>query len=132
MSQIRVVVGSLEKFTTRLIQSLTLDLTANLIETTPRDTGWARANWVPNIGSSIDKTAGTRDLAEAGKIDTGPQQAGQASIARYRLDQGAIFISNNVPYITRLNEGSSRQAPSGFVQQQIFRAIRQNVGKVGR
>jgi hypothetical protein len=120
---VRVVVDALEAFTEKAVRKLTLDATANLIEDTPVDTGWARANWVPSIGRAI----AVRKTEEADPaIVPGQRAQQQASIARvsttYRLKQGSVFISNNVPYIVRLNEGSSDQAPSAFVQSAITRA----------
>ena len=123
---IRFVVGVLERFTEKHVKIITLDATANLIEDTPRDTGWARNNWVPSIGSPsrregdvLDPDEG--DVAEARR----DSERGQAAVATgYTLKRGKVFISNNVPYITRLNDGHSRQAPSGFVQAAIARAVR--------
>lgn len=127
MTQVRVVVKSLEGFTERLVQRLALNVTALLIKDTPVDTGWARANWVPSIGTPRSRTAGSRAAAEDGRIDLGPQSSGQLAVAGgYRLGP-AIFISNNVPYINELNSGSSRQAPAAFVQSAILRAIRGTV-----
>lgn len=127
-TSVRVVVQDLRGFTERLVQRLALNVTALLIEDTPVDTGWARANWVPNIGTHHSSTAGTRSDAEAGRIDRGPQTAGQVAIAGYRLGP-AIFISNNVPYIKRLNAGSSRQAPAAFIQSAILRAVKATVSR---
>lgn len=126
MSDVRVVVNSLNKFTEKLIQRLTLNVTANLIEDTPVDTGWARANWVPAIGSPRTKTAGTREAAENGNLSTGPQTTGQVEILRYKLGP-TVHITNNVPYINKLNAGHSRQAPSAFVQNAVLRGVRQTV-----
>ena len=128
MTQVRVVVQSLEGFTEKLIKRLALNVTANLVEETPVDTGWARANWVPTIGSPRGRTAGTRAAAEDGKIDLGPQASGQLAVLGYKLGP-SIFISNNVPYIKRLNAGSSRQAPAAFIQSSILRAIKQTVSR---
>jgi len=112
------------------MKKVVLDIVANLVSSpdtgygTPVDTGWARSNWVPSIGQAFGGTAGTKAAAEAGILDTGAQQRGLAQVAAaYRLTQGSIFISNNVPYIARLNEGSSQQAPAGFVQNAIIKAI---------
>lgn len=128
---IRVVVKSLEGFIDKVMKKLTLDIVANLVSApdtgygTPVDTGWARANWVPNIGTPKTTTEGTREAAEAGNVSSAGQQAGIASVVTgYRRDRGPIYISNNVPYILRLNEGSSRQAPKGFVQNAIAKAVR--------
>lgn len=129
MTQVRVVVKSVNGFTERLMQRITLNVVAQLVRSTPVDTGWARANWVPSIGTPRTGTAGSRRAAEDGRIDLGPQVAGTAALASYKLGP-SIHITNNVPYINRLNSGSSRQAPAGFVQQSIFRGIRQSVTRL--
>jgi len=112
------------------MKKVVLDIVANLVSSpntgygTPVDTGWARTNWVPGIGTPPTGTAGSREAAEAGILDTSMQQRGLAEVAAaYKLNQGSIFISNNVPYIVLLNEGSSAQAPAGFVQNAIMKAI---------
>jgi hypothetical protein len=126
---VTVVVKSLEGFIDQVIRKLVLDIVANLVSApdtgygTPVDTGWARANWVPNIGAPQTTTEGTREAAEAGSVSTAGQQAAVARVAAsYRRSQGPVFITNNVPYVVFLNEGSSKQAPRGFVQNAIFKA----------
>lgn len=130
--QIRVVVNSLEEFINQLIKKITLDIVANLKRAapeggTPVDTGWARANWIPNIGSPREAPAGTRpELPNS--ASNSEQQAGEARVAAsYRFDQGPIHITNNVPYIVYLNEGSSQQAPAGFVQRAIMKAVTEDI-----
>lgn len=129
-NRIRVVVKSLEGFIDKVMKKLTLDIVANLVTApdtgygTPVDTGWARANWVPQIGAPKTTTEGTREAAEAGNVSIAGQQAGVAKVVTgYRRDQGPIYISNNVPYILRLNEGYSKQAPKGFIQNAIAKAV---------
>lgn len=125
MSQTRRVISQLDEFTEDLISRLTLEITGELIEATPVDTGWARANWVPQIGSSFEETAGTKEEAELGQIDQGQQQQGISEVtSSYRLPR-LVYVTNNVPYINRLNEGSSEQAPAGFVQNSIEVGIRE-------
>jgi hypothetical protein len=133
--RVRVVVKSLEGFIDAVMKKLTLDIVANLRSApdtgygTPVDTGWARANWIPQIGSPRTSTEGTREAAELGNVSTAGQEAGLASVVTsYTRERGAIYISNNVPYIVRLNEGSSKQAPKGFVQNAIAKAIRVDLG----
>jgi len=126
--QIRVVVSSLNGFVELLIKKVTLGIVANLVAApgeggTPVDTGWARANWVPNIGSPLDKVAGSREQAEKGLLP-GDQQQGIASVvASYRLARGPVHITNNVPYILPLDQGHSRQAPRGFIRRAIKKAV---------
>lgn len=125
-SNIRVVLRDLKGFTERVVQRIVLDATANLIEDTPVDTGWARANWIPSIGTPPSGPAGSRaNIMNA----RGTQQQGIAAIAiGYTLEKGNVSITNNVPYIRFLNEGSSSQAPAMFVQSAIARALRSASG----
>lgn len=116
--QVRIVLEDLGQFTGRVVQKLAMDITANLIETTPIDTGWARSNWVPNIGEPVTSTTGAPE-----GVSFASQQAGIAGLASYQVALGAVFITNNVPYIQVLNDGHSKQAPIGFVQLAIDKAV---------
>jgi hypothetical protein len=124
-SNIRIVLDALETTIEAVMKKVALDIVANLVSSpgngygTPVDTGWARANWVPAIGSPYEGTAGSKKA-----LNLGVQQQAIATVATsYRLSQGPIYISNNVPYIVLLNEGSSKQAPAGFVQNAISKAV---------
>ncbi len=124
------VMGLLDDFTERLVTKLTLDVTANLIETTPVDTGWARANWVPNLSRPFVEDLGSvTPSAQAAAGKRAQQQAaiGQFAAGGYRLEAGPVYVSNNVPYISILNDGSSAQAPSGFVQRAISKAVTRDI-----
>lgn len=119
------VLSELNKFTEKHVKILTLDVTANLIEDTPRDTGWARSNWIPSIGRSFDNTVGSPEAVSAAA-----QQAGLASVVTsYVMRSGVVYVSNNVDYILPLNDGSSKQAPAGFVQFAVLRAVRESATK---
>jgi hypothetical protein len=99
-------------------KSLTLEIDKELRRKgvgTPVDTGHARANWVPSVGSpALDEVAGTSSSAH---------DAGVAAVLQFKLDAGALFVSNAVPYIRRLNEGHSKQAPALFVEAAVDRAL---------
>ncbi len=118
MANLEVIIRGAQAFVTAQIKKLTLDVHANLIATTPVDTGWARANWVPAIGQRFEGPVGTPSA-----IDEGAAAAGIASVISYEIEQGTLFISNGVPYIGRLNDGSSQQAPAAFVQSAIVKAV---------
>lgn len=127
--QIRVVVAALHEVTEKAVTRLTLDATANLIEDTPVDTGWARANWVPAIGAP-DLTPRTAEpSASAVPGAAAQQQAATALAAGWKFGDGQVFITNNVPYIGPLNDGHSGQAPSGFVEAAIGRAVKDLRGR---
>lgn len=78
--------------------------------------GRARANW--NIDINTVDLSVTDSTAE-------PETAKALNVtAKYKLG-ATIYISNNLPYIQRLNEGWSSQAPANFVDKGIMLASRQ-------
>lgn len=131
--RITVVVNSYQEFINKVMKKLTLDIVANLVSTpepktgtgTPVDTGWARANWVPQVGTPRESVVGSRPTdKDAEEFSTAVQDTEVAKIAiGYRAEMGPIYISNNVPYIVALNDGHSKQAPAGFVQNAIRKAV---------
>lgn len=93
-----------------IVRAAALDMFGSIVQRTPVDTGRARGNWQLTIGQPA---AGTRD-----RID--PQGALAAATALGGLASfrpgASIFIVNNLPYIIRLEYGSSGQAPGGMVR----------------
>lgn len=115
----------LDRYAADQVRDLGLEITANLQERTPVDLRWAASNWIPAIGARNPIVNDGKPTPGAVTVAMARQAQGVASLARYRnIAQGPIFVSNAAPYIRRLNEGWSRQAPSGFVQIEIKRAIR--------
>lgn len=106
----RIVRPAIERDVRRLV----LDIVADLVVKTPVDTGWARANWLPSIGSPITSPAGSRT-----GIDSGAQARGVALIATSFKTGQTAFITNNVPYIEQLADGHSPQAEAGWVESTI-------------
>lgn len=92
-------------------------------ERTPVDTGRARSNWIVRIGRAWNLVyrpfAPGRHLGrgERANLNAAVAQA-KAVLARRKTDE-TVYITNNLPYINRLNQGYSRQSPSGFVQSGI-------------
>lgn len=95
-----------------VVKALILEIDANLRETTPVKTGHARANWVPSVGAP-----------HVGEDGGEAQAAGAGAIASYKLTDGPAWESNNVPYVPRLNDGHSKQAPALFIEAAIDKAI---------
>lgn len=112
-----------EKETKRLM----LGIHEELVRTTPVDTGWARSNWLLSVGRPIEKTAGSKDL-----LDLNAGGAGVGKILGWKFTQGPAYDTNNVPYIQKLNGGSSKQAPKNFVslaiQKQVAISNRKKLG----
>lgn len=111
--------GPLKRFTRDEVVRITLGAAANLATDTPVDTGHASNNWIASIGSPATEVAGSHEAP-----DSGPQKEGLARVAsEYQLPL-PTYIANNVPYIGALNDGHSKQAPTGFVQAGVLRAVR--------
>lgn len=131
--QIRVIVKELTTITEKLVTKLALDIVAQLKQTTPVDTGWARANWLPTTGSPASPLSFPDTRLERSALvpsASGTQTALEANLLSYSLAKGSIFITNNVPYIEDLNMGTSKKAPSGFVQAAIKQSVL-NLAAVG-
>lgn len=125
MSQVRAITRELEEFTERLMVRLALNVSANLKETTPVLTGWARANWLAAINEDGVETPDNPDPTPQDASSRAAEQSSrEASVAStYSLERGPISISNGVPYIRDLNDGSSQKAPAGFVQGSIAKGV---------
>lgn len=103
---------------TRLIA---LEVFRRIILKTPVDTGRARGNWlctisVPAIAMQKGEdwfqgqTSGDFDKSGRAAIEEASNQ-----VLSWKPGDVAIFLTNNLPYIQRLEEGYSGQAPAGMV-----------------
>lgn len=103
---VRIVHGRLD----RVGRAVAIELGGRLIRRTPIDTGRARGNWNASIGKEDPRTDPDRRANTA-------LSEGAERIAPLKLSVGhRLFWTNGLPYIARLNDGYSRQAPSGYVQ----------------
>lgn len=95
-----------------------------VVTETPVDTGRARSNWVVGTGPStaaVDAYApGTKGSTGGANTDAALQQARDFLAS---TDVKVIYISNNLGYIQYLNEGSSAQAPAGFIEAAVQAGI---------
>ena len=98
------------------------DMSESIIKQTPVDSGRAKGNWQPTINSPASGTTG--DLGEVSIGKTG------AVAAKLKLGD-TFYLVNNLPYIKRLNDGWSDQAPAGFVDSTVsrFRQIARKAAK---
>jgi hypothetical protein len=102
------------------ISKICLDLLSDIVLNTPVDTGRARANWFTSIGAPSGATVEHEGAQSAAGVAIGRASADIASAPR-----NIFWISNNLPYIYRLEfEQWSKQAPSGMVRLAINRAER--------
>ncbi len=87
-------------------------LSQGVVLGTPVDTGRARANW--QFGNNFP--SGTLGASDRGGGATLTRIAGQMPGVRAG---GSVWLVNNLPYISRLENGYSRQAPAGFVRKTL-------------
>ncbi len=125
--QLSFLIADLRTFTAAETVALALDVQANLQEDTPRDLGWARANWVMSVATPVeDPGVAAKSRPTPADVSTALARQVQSisEVTSYRdIKQGAIFTTNNVPYIGPLNAGWSKQAGSAFIQRSAARAI---------
>lgn len=122
------VIAIIQGGSAEVIRKLQLRAMQTLQSATPVDTGHARSAWTPTVGSPADERLdrpsdeGDAKSAASGRLAENRARA-EAIAGSYLLPQGTVFISNNVPYVIFLDQGSSSQAPSNFIERALFAAI---------
>ena len=105
-------------------RAIVLELFGSVIKDTPVDTGRAKGNWQTTIGAPA-----------SGTVDRLGESEALADVAQQTASFGAgkvIYLSNNLPYIYRLEyDGWSQQAPGGMLRKNVAR-IQSIVAKAAR
>lgn len=119
--KIKRVAVDVPKNADEIVRKVALAADQTIVMATPVDTGRARANWQVGIGAA---PAGTVEYSGGGSGAAGYAiGAAQNVVTTYKGQPGGIWLVNNLPYIQRLNEGWSAQAPAKFVEQAIDTAV---------
>ena len=108
----------LEKALTRAVNELTLSVNEEIVSETPVDTGFARASWIPSVGSPAVGTGGA-----PGAPSGAAAAQGQAEVATNPDLSRSLHITNNVEYIQKLNDGHSGKTAPLFVERGIQNGI---------
>lgn len=90
-----------------VVRKTALELQSSMIAMSPVDSGRFRSNWMAGVGVANTDTGaapGTDALGRTGAVLTG-----------WRPGQ-TILLTNSLSYGRKLEAGSSKQAPSGFVR----------------
>ena len=120
--QVDDIIEEMLTFEETVIKTMGKNVVITLTASTPKDSGFAAANW------RADRTR-SRAIPVPNKHEGGvtTSQATQAKsirdLDRYKLEHGSVVVSNNVPYIQSLERGHSAQAKSGFVGPAVAKAI---------
>lgn len=108
-----------------LTKYVSLAVLSYLVRVTPVDTSKALSNWRISVAGTIYGA----DSIEAHFPGQGGSTAGASAAEAIQLAKEAlkgaqpgkaIAIINAVPYLQRLNEGWSSQAPAGFIEASIL------------
>jgi hypothetical protein len=140
----------LTTLTEKVIGQLLLRSLQSVTAATPVDTGFARGHWTPSVGAPVTaparppkkvvltpggKVSGTGTVdRKAARSEGSAARAANLAKARslsetYKLSMGRPYLSNNVPYIVYLNEGSSAQAGAKFIEKAVDKAVRSFDGR---
>lgn len=107
-------------------KAVAIQVLTNVVQATPVDTGRARSNWLVGVGEPDTSTRDT--LAQGSKgssaVEVTQQVIQEGSAALNQGTAPTLYISNNLPYIVPLNQGTSKQAPAGFVEAAVIAAQR--------
>lgn len=96
----------------KIVRAATIELFSGVIKSTPVLTGAARGAWATTVGKpsdGVDDRLGA-GVAIAEVIANTPPGAGQET-----------YLSNALPYIEELEDGSSKQARAGMVRGNMDR-----------
>lgn len=121
--------ANVEKNADELVRKVALAVDSTVVMATPVDEGRARSNWQVNLDApatgTIEPYSPGREGSTGGENSRAAIEQGKAAIANYKggSPSSAIHITNNLPYIKRLNEGWSAQAPSGFVEKAVLTGV---------
>ena len=119
--QISMFAEQTEKTIDEVVVDYVIGITARITEATPVGEpsewkskappgyvgGTARANWIPSIGS-----------AETSPIESTDKERPKTLVRALgqRISGNLFYLTNNVPYIERLEYGWSDQAPKGMMR----------------
>ena len=93
----------------QLLRLIGMEVLRRLVLKSPVDTGRFRGNWSVAIGAADTSEKDTTDKSGQATI-----QAGTAVVSGLSKAQ-AIWLTNNLPYAERIENGWSQQAPAGVV-----------------
>ena len=111
------------KVLSQLTRRATFSVMGDVVAGSPVRTGRFRASWFVGVGQPVRAVAPPRQ-----------QPAGAAAESLARLVEirpetvtgfDPVYITNNLPYASRLAAGSSTQAPNGWVDQAVSRAAQE-------
>ena len=128
------IAALLEQRTADLVKMAGIEFFRQVIISTPVDTGRARFGWYITVNAPSDEVPPEAPYKWKGKASGGNEYYSLPNISTH-MDVGKVtindivYVTNNVPYVPRLNKGYSRQAPARFVELAAAR-VQQAINKL--
>lgn len=129
-SRMRRRARNLSSNVARAVRTVALAVDREVVTSTPVDTGRARSNWIVSINTpfraDIEPYSPHPKASQGSGAGTAEGANAQAALNQgagviARVQQGhTVYVQNNVPYIEKLNNGSSLQAPKNFVGRAVM------------
>lgn len=101
-------IGVVEQDLSKKIRTIAIQLLNEVTMRMPVDTGRARANTIVSIGSPVYQVLESYDKSGGNTIMNGASRL--SGLEPYTV----VYLQNNLPYIERLEDGYSKQAPVGM------------------
>lgn len=117
LKNLNVLLDQVDEFANDVIVDAALKLQGMLRDNppigTPIDTGWASSNWTLSLDVPREDVLGSKENIIS-------EDPGKAEAMKFDINvNNSIWLTNNVPYIARLNDGHSQQSPPGWVDTAI-------------
>ena len=114
----RSLAGNVQRNSVELQRRVSVRVVELVATATPQLTGQASGNWQTSVG-------GMNPSWVAGPNSPTTSIANAVSALSGLAPGQTVNITNNVPYIIDLNNGSSQKAPAAFVESSIMSALGQ-------
>lgn len=115
--------NEIAKAASDLATGTALTIVGDLAIKTPVDTSKAISNWQVALGNPPAGTISPHYPGSDGSTfsaSAGETLAKAKLVLRTKKPGDSIYITNNLPYIKKLNDGSSKQEPAGFAERAIL------------
>ena len=119
-SDIQKYAKKLDKSLDEVVYEICSETSEKIINRTPYDKGYAKDNWIATIDNPSNTVSNSKDIS-------GMVAIGKAKIVARKAKGHIFYLSNNLPYIRKLEFGGyaagpkivggfSTQAPHGMVR----------------
>jgi hypothetical protein len=117
------IAKALPKAASDLAVETALAIVGDLSFKTPVDTSKALSNWIVTLGAASGDKISPHYPGKGGSTQKASAETNLAlakAVLKHKKPGQPIFITNNLPYIRRLNNGYSGQQPAGFVERSVL------------